>query len=143
MALLTLESQDQNTDLRHCRPIDLNKVVNDAITQTYYQCDLIGIPYDLTIKDVESLFYHNVIVHYTEQKKLNIHCQIEYIFKKRLVNKDTLPYIQKVFKILCINKVLKPKNFIKKLKDFAKTYKLKYVDEHVLTDCTNKLALLK
>lgn len=143
MALLTSVYQDQNTDLRHCRPIDLNKIIEDAITQTYYQCDLINIPYDLTVKDVESLFYHNVIVHYIEQKKLNLHCQVEYIFKKRLVNKDILPYIQKVFKILCINKVLKPKNFIKKLKDFAKTYKLKYVDEHVLTDCTNKLALLK
>ena len=135
--------QDLNTNLQQCKVIDLHKIIEDSLAQTCYQCDILGLNCDFSLKDVESLFYHNFIVGYVEAKKLYINEQTTFFFKKRLVDPMYIQYIGKIFKILKINSVNKPKNFIKKLKDFAKSYNLKYVEQSLLTDCTNKLALLK
>ena len=134
---------DQNTDLQQCKVIDLHKIIEESLAQTYYLCDILGLRYDLSLKDVESLFYHNFIVCYVDAKKTTINDQITFFFKKRNVDTVHLQYVIKVFKILKINSVYKPKNFIKKLKDFAKTHNLKYVEQSLLADSTNKLALLK
>ena len=135
--------QDPNISLLQCKVIDLHKIIEESLAQTCYQCDILGLSCDFTVRDVESLFYHNFIVGYVEAKKLYINDQITFFFKKRLVDPVYIQYIGKIFKVLKINSTNKPKNFIKKLKDFAKSYNLKYVEQSLLTDCTNKLALLK